>query len=58
MHRTSFLMWQAMEMLVHMLMCEIMGLYIDKSVRIVRLHLHEPVECENTYEIIRRHDRM
>ena len=39
-----------MEMLVHMLMCEIMGLYIDKSVRIVRLHLHEPVEFENTYE--------
>lgn len=51
-------MWKDMEMPVHMLMCETMGLYIDKSVRIVRLHLHEPVECENTYEIIRWHDRM
>ena len=41
-----------MEMLVHMLMCEIVELYIDKNVRIVWLHLHEPVECENTYGIV------
>ena len=34
------------------LIYEIMELYIDKNVRIVWLHLHEPVECENTYGIV------
>ena len=46
-------MWKDMEMLVHMLMCEIVELYIDKNVRIVWLHLHESAECENTYGIVR-----
>lgn len=44
-------MWKDMEMLVHMLMCEIVELHIDKSVSIVWLHLHESAECENTYGI-------